>query len=423
MAANESNGFDDKLFKKAQQIFSSHGPQALMVHCEGKLKAWETTEVNIAVTGQSGSGKSSFINKLRGIEEETNALFAPVGVVQTTMLRKKYAFPGNNFIKIWDLPGAGTTDFCISSYSSDMEFSMYDAFVLLSSGSFLEVDKTISKEVKDLEKPLFFAKTKMDEVLRNAKRVKRRNFNSLETQGEIVSNSQAELGGGPDTRIFLIASIPEHELEELFPDNQNEDLKQAIMDSLPELQRTALVLTLPCGTDAMLDRKLKEIKERSIWVSLASAAVAAIPVVGLSAATDVTLIMEEIYFQRKTLGINEEGLKWRAEACGMTIAQFKDALNQELGRVEFTELEHTLIGTILEYAGYGATKLAAYIAAAIAASEMAELTAKLIIPIFGLAVSGTVSGATTYVMLCNIICGHEKIARACIKVTSAALQS
>eukprot|EP00092_Neocalanus_flemingeri_P022335 GFUD01024220.1.p1 GENE.GFUD01024220.1~~GFUD01024220.1.p1 ORF type:complete len:435 (+),score=97.46 GFUD01024220.1:38-1342(+) len=428
MAANESKGFDDTAVQEAQQIFSSHGPQALMVHCEGRLNAWETTEMNIAVTGQSGAGKSSFINKLREIEEETNELFAPVGVKQTTMERKEYAFPGNNFIKIWDLPGAGTTDFCIGSYSSKMEFSMYDAFVLLSSGSFLEVDKTISKEVKDLEKPLFFAKTKMDEVLRSAKRVKKRNFNSLETQGEIRSDCQAQLGGGQDTRIFLIASIPEDELDELRIelelDNQNEDLKQAIIDSLPEIQRTALVLTLPCGTDAMLDRKLKEIKKRSKWVSLTSAAVAAIPTVGLSAATDGTLIMAEIYFQKKTLGINEEGLKCRAEACGrgMTIAQFKDALNQELGRVEFTELEQTLIETIFKLAGDGATKLATYIAAAIAASEMAEDAAKLFIPIVGLAVSGTVSGATTYGMLRKIICGHEKIARACIKVTSAALK-
>eukprot|EP00092_Neocalanus_flemingeri_P101244 GFUD01129449.1.p1 GENE.GFUD01129449.1~~GFUD01129449.1.p1 ORF type:complete len:418 (-),score=94.94 GFUD01129449.1:256-1509(-) len=415
MAANESNGFDDPAVQEAQQILSSHGLQALMVHLEGKLKAWERTKVNIAVTGESGSGKSSFINKLRAIEDEENELFAPVDITETTVIPTPYALPGNNFVKIWDLPGAGTTKHSIKSYSSNMDFKRYDAFVILSSGRFLEVDKIISKEVKELKKPFFFGKTKMDEVLRNARR--KRNFDSQESQEKIRSDCQAQLGGGPDTRIFLIASIPEHELEEIFPDNQNEALKQAIIDSLPELQRTALVLTLPCRTHAMLDRKLKEIKKRFILVSLTSAAVAATPTVGLSAVTDVALIMAEIYFQRETLGINEEGLKCRAFFGGMTIEQFKNSLNQELGRVEFTELEQTLIGTILKFAGDGAKKLAACIAAAIVSSEMAENTAKLIIPIVGLAVSGTVSGATTYGMLCKIICGHEKIARACIKVT------
>ena len=70
------------------------------------------------VTGSSGCGKSSFINRVRGLtpkdefvldesgKEVPNPEYAAVGVTETTMAPHEFPFPGNDKITIWDLPGA-----------------------------------------------------------------------------------------------------------------------------------------------------------------------------------------------------------------------------------------------------------------------------------------------------------------------------
>ena len=50
---------------------------------------------------------------------------------------------------------------------------------------------------------------------------------------------------------------------------------------------------------------------------------------------------------------------------------------------------------------------------------MTENAAKLLIPIAGLAVCGSISGATTYGLLRESLSGHEKIATACVQVIVA----
>lgn len=43
-----------------------HGVDHIEEFIGNKLERWQEVEVNIAVTGDSGTGKSSFINAIRG---------------------------------------------------------------------------------------------------------------------------------------------------------------------------------------------------------------------------------------------------------------------------------------------------------------------------------------------------------------------
>jgi predicted GTPase len=58
------------------------------------LKEIDATILNIAVTGECGSGKSSFINALRGVGHEGKTL-APIGVKDTAMNRTLYEHPNS----------------------------------------------------------------------------------------------------------------------------------------------------------------------------------------------------------------------------------------------------------------------------------------------------------------------------------------
>ena len=236
--------FQDPETERAYKVGRAEGLKALL---EKKLNEWKRTPVHIAVVGQSGAGKSSFINTIRGLEDDEDPLFAKVGVVETTMEKKSYPFPDNKLITLWDLPGSGTSNFKAAEYAEKMEFLTYDAFVILSSERFTDIDKMIADEVQRIRKPFFFARAKMDHVMKDQKRMLKDKFDALSTSDHIREDCRKQLGHGETRKIFLIANVSQSELEEDFPEEKfpgiqfdNMDLKVEITQSLPEIQKTAL---------------------------------------------------------------------------------------------------------------------------------------------------------------------------------------
>lgn len=69
---------------------------------------------NFAITGQSGSGKSSLINAIRGFSD-TDPRAAKVGEVETTMKIQSYVHPSYPHVVLWDLPGINIVSISSSS--------------------------------------------------------------------------------------------------------------------------------------------------------------------------------------------------------------------------------------------------------------------------------------------------------------------
>ena len=125
------------------KAFSEAGKEQIELvkhEIEKELNAWETQTVKIAVIGQSGVGKSTWINKFRGLtpfgKGEKGSLYAKVDVIEGTKNVEKYVFEDNPNIQIYDLPGAGTRDFPIDQYPDLVKMDDYDVFLLLSKNRF-----------------------------------------------------------------------------------------------------------------------------------------------------------------------------------------------------------------------------------------------------------------------------------------------
>ena len=232
--------------EKAEKAFEAGGAEGSTAFAKKKLDMWKTTPVRIAVVGQSGAGKSAFINTIRCIEDDEDPLFADVDVVECTTEKQPYAFPDNPLITLWDLPGAGTSKFNAAEYAKKFEFSSYDAFVLLSSERFTEIDQMIADEVKRIKKPFFFARTKMDNAMRDQKRKLKMKFDASKTSDHVREDCRKQLG--PSSKIFLIANVGDSDLAEEFPGIRfdNMDLTKEITQSLPDLQKAALGKILQC---------------------------------------------------------------------------------------------------------------------------------------------------------------------------------
>lgn len=52
--------------KGAKEFIEKHGVKHIEEYFTKELERWKDAEINVAVTGNSGVGKSSFINAIRG---------------------------------------------------------------------------------------------------------------------------------------------------------------------------------------------------------------------------------------------------------------------------------------------------------------------------------------------------------------------
>lgn len=106
------------------------------VHGDADDDAMADRFVNIGITGQAGTGKSSLIAKMMSHlwtnpAERPYVSFEADGTTRPT----PYVVPGlNDRVRLWDLPGQGTDRFPSVSYLRDMGLKYFDALLVATDG-------------------------------------------------------------------------------------------------------------------------------------------------------------------------------------------------------------------------------------------------------------------------------------------------
>mmetsp|Transcript_30718 Transcript_30718/g.42963 ORF Transcript_30718/g.42963 Transcript_30718/m.42963 type:complete len:614 (-) Transcript_30718:235-2076(-) len=177
---------------------------------------------NVAITGNSGTGKSSLNNALRGLRPRDDGA-AAVGVKETTLDPHGYDFePAGKDMKVWDLPGAGTPKFPLDSYMRTMGIKYFDEVIIASASRFTETDLELMDELRMHGIPFIALRTKVDLEIRNAQ--KDSGSNEQETlnriREDIKKNSLL-----PDERVFMVSARRPEEFD-------FQRLRQYIVDSL-----------------------------------------------------------------------------------------------------------------------------------------------------------------------------------------------
>ena len=111
---HEIKGELEKLTKK--------GVHEIQNYLKKKCDGWKNTAVTIGVTGESHSGKSTFINVMRELSPGDPGA-AEVKNRECTREPTSYVYPQNPLITLWDLPGVGTNNFPQETYMDKMNFS------------------------------------------------------------------------------------------------------------------------------------------------------------------------------------------------------------------------------------------------------------------------------------------------------------
>nr|XP_029138677.1 interferon-inducible GTPase 1-like isoform X2 [Labrus bergylta] len=159
------------------------------------LDKGQNVPLNIAVTGETGSGKSSFVNAIRGIDNKDEKA-AATGCVETTMEVTSYPHPNYPNVIFWDLPGIGSTNFPAAKYLKMVGFEKFDFFIIISADRFRENDLKLAKEIQRMEKKFYFVRSKIDDNIRNEK-ISQREFNEERTLTQIRNNCIQGVGAVP----------------------------------------------------------------------------------------------------------------------------------------------------------------------------------------------------------------------------------
>ncbi|XP_060579711.1 T-cell-specific guanine nucleotide triphosphate-binding protein 2-like [Ruditapes philippinarum] len=362
-------------------VFKKNGIEGIQTYMKEGLNKWRETELHIAVAGKSGSGKSTFINVIRGLKSgEVGA--ADTNVEECTMKCQSYTHPKNENIVFWDLPGVGTKEFNRENYKEEVKLAKYDFFLIFSSERFMENDAWLANEVKQMGKKFYFVRTKVDDAITNEPKSRK------EPRGRDVILETI--------RKNCLKHLKEFDLSESFVyliDNfKTEDfdfikLQSKLIEDSPQLTRQAIVFSIISKTDDMMLKKKKELEKRIPNISLISAVTSAIPVPVINAAVDLVLMLEEVNFYRDQFGLTQDAINRSAQMLGMS----EEELRMDLKMKEIL-IDYTVKGLMT-------------VCQAIVITEAVEEVAKFMIPILGSAAAGAISYKSTHYWLTKILEG------------------
>ncbi|XP_043542675.1 interferon-inducible GTPase 5-like [Chiloscyllium plagiosum] len=296
----------DHIFSNARKfmaLFKTGGLDSVILEIQSELKRFQDTVVHIAVTGESGTGKSSFINALRGVSD-TDMEAAGIGEMETTMEPTKYKYPNRVRVAIWDLPGIGTPNFQAATYLERVEFDRYDLFLIVSTTRFKENDMFLAKAIQERGKKFYFIRNKIDQDLKSKERRSMSQYDQKEALRELYKSSLDNLtkGGIESPQIFLISCWYMEKFH-------FEALLEVLEQGLPDLKRRLFSYSLPNVTSKVIDRK-KVVMLSEIWKdAFYSAVAAAAPVPGLTTAYNITSLVTKLSQCRADFGLDDNSLR------------------------------------------------------------------------------------------------------------------
>ncbi|XP_052050336.1 uncharacterized protein LOC127693477 isoform X2 [Apodemus sylvaticus] len=278
----------------------------------------EKAPLNIAVMGETGTGKSSLINALQGVGPDEGGAAASTGVVYTTTERTPHTYSKFPSVTLWDLPGTGSTDFQSHDYLKKIKFEEYDFFIIVSSGRFKHNDAELAKFIVQMNRSFYFVRTHTDLDLIVAKLSDHRRFNKeniLEQIRNTISSILKEVTH-QEPPVFLVSNFHVSDFD--FP-----ELESTLLCELPAYKRHMFMLTLPIVTDSIIDQKRDMLKQKIWKESIMPRAWATIPFRGLTQ-NDIEMLEQTLNDCRSSFGLDEASLGNIAEDLNMTLEELKE---------------------------------------------------------------------------------------------------
>ncbi|CAI5781155.1 interferon-inducible GTPase 5-like [Podarcis lilfordi] len=251
------------------------------------------------------------------------------GVKETTMVPQEYSHPTFPKVKIWDLPGIGTTKFSAKEYLKKVNFSKYDFFIIIASGRFTEDDTKLALEIHKKKKKFYYVRSKVDVDIDNYRRSQGIDVDDthekMQAEKEALdiirkdSYDNLKALGESSPRVFLISRWDLSKYD--FP-----LLQETIEKEQDEIKRDVLTMCLPILTKDSIKKK-KAAMESLIWKNaMVSCSVGLIPLPFLSLSCDIGILVSTMIHICKVFGLDENSLNILAKRVGKPVEELKSVI-------------------------------------------------------------------------------------------------
>lgn len=277
-------------FKKMETQFAETHIKEFIENLRKDYEARQNAIIDIAISGQSGSGKSSLINAIVGRK------VAEVGITETTTQIKSYKSGGINF---FDLPGCGTEQFPVNVYIDNCKLNSFDAVIIVTANRFYENDIWLIKEMVRIGRPVYVVRTKMDDTIRDGKYDE--GLNEVEVFEKVKDDIRKNVGNVKINGIYLISSR-----EPLKMDLSN--LLIDIKNNLVSIKRQRFISDVsPLNSQILLAKR--DVAISVVKYRAAAAALNGInPIPGLDISLDVAILLNMALEIKNIYGLDEENI-------------------------------------------------------------------------------------------------------------------
>ncbi|XP_060678279.1 interferon-inducible GTPase 5-like [Hemiscyllium ocellatum] len=184
----------------------------------------------------------------------------------------------------------------------------------------------LAKAIQERGKKFYFIRNKIDQDLESKERRSQSQYDQEEALRELYQSSLDNLtkGGIEFPRIFLISCWYVEKFDFVA-------LLKNLEQGLPDLKGRLFSYSVPNVTSKAIDRK-KEVTLSEIWKdAFYSAAAAAVPVLGLTTAYSITLLVTKLSQHRADFGLDENSLRRLAKKVRKKPEELKLARQSTFG--------------------------------------------------------------------------------------------
>ncbi|XP_052796511.1 interferon-inducible GTPase 1-like isoform X3 [Mya arenaria] len=355
-----------------EQTLGRGGFVALQKKINSQLNDWKNTEIRFAIIGESGSGKSSFINAMLGLSGD-DPQAAKVGCNECTTVCEEFQHPQKKTLFFNDLPGVGTPNFPRESYLETVQFQRFHFFILITSCRFKENDLWLAKEILKNKKHFYFVRTKIDADIRSDKRAhpSTHNQDNMIQAIRTITAEHLKTAHMSQTNVFLIDNYDTRRFDF---DKLNE---RFIVDASSHIKKS-LIFSISTGSSGIRKEKVAALRSRIKRQALLASIGSLTPIPGVGLACEVAILMTEVTFYKLQLGTDAETMEQLAAKMGISL----EALYANTGTTS-----HILLASKESFLRF---------CAEIVLSETSETLLKLTIPILG----NLVSAVGTFPVCC-----------------------
>ncbi|XP_062917423.1 interferon-gamma-inducible GTPase 10-like [Mobula hypostoma] len=156
-----SKFFGAEEVRSLQSMYSTGNVVTVILELQRKAEDLAGVKINVAMLGDVGSGKSTFINAMRDVRSDDPGA-APTGNGEASKKPTRYRYPSRPDIQLWDLPGLNSFGFELNRYLKQVNFESYDFYIIVSQSRFRECDGELSKRIQAQQKELYYIRSKID---------------------------------------------------------------------------------------------------------------------------------------------------------------------------------------------------------------------------------------------------------------------